>query len=171
MKKIIIGLMFIGLASQTYGQFDVGLHGIHLAPVEIKTINLNYAKKVIDRNAAIGIINLQKEVANFNLIASELYDEESKVFPLKFEYRHGKIFATFNQDGIILKSFEKFKDIALPSVVLNTVKKLYPNWSLRKTSYEVSYQLEEDVERIYYVQIVKDKQKKIISLDTSGREL
>ncbi|WP_053992941.1 hypothetical protein [Mangrovimonas sp. TPBH4] len=171
MKKIIIGLMFIGLASQVQAQFEEGVHGIHLKPVEITTINLNYANKVIDNNAATGIINLQKEVATFDLKASEWYDEESLVFPLKFEYRHGKIFATFNEDGIILRSIEKFKDIALPFAVRSNIKKLYPNWSLKKTSYEVSYHLEEDVERIYYVQIVRDKQKKIISLDTSGREL
>ncbi|WMI69393.1 hypothetical protein [Mangrovimonas sp. YM274] len=171
MKKIIIGLIFFGFANHMNAQFDVGLHGIHLEPVEIKIINLDYAKKVIDKNAALGVVNLQKEVANFDLIASELYDEERNIFPLKFEYKHGKIYATFNEDGIILRSFEKFKNIALPFAVRRTVKELYPNWSLRKTSYEVTYYLDEDVERTYYVQIIKEKQKKVLRLDTSGRLL
>lgn len=171
MKNLLIGIFILGFTGLTYSQassdvFESELRGITLVPA-----NSSYFSAVSSGIKARRVIDLQSKVASFDITKSSAYEKEDKVFEFSFKKKEDHIHATYDRNGIIISSQERYKDIFMSQKVRNAVFNAYPGWSVEGNMYVVSYAKGKDTKRVYKVKIVKDNKHKILKLGADGNLL
>ncbi|MFS4481613.1 hypothetical protein ACKGJY_01230 [Hyunsoonleella sp. 2307UL5-6] len=100
---------------------------------------------------------------------SDLYDSEDDIYKVTFEINGGTIIASFNKDGKIVKTFEKYNNIKLPQLVMQAISKKYPNCSILEDVYVVKYHCDDDLLNQEYRVKIKSKDTVItVNTDTKG---
>lgn len=133
MKKLILSLIALGMTPHIYSQIT------ELPAVEIMTVNYKYYDAVHAEDTAEPINRLQKEVALYDLKESDLYRDEYDTYYISFYLPEGKIVASYDKDGKVLRTIERYKDIDLPTSINMAVSKRFPGWVVTKDIYKVSY--------------------------------
>jgi hypothetical protein len=133
MKKLILGLLVFGLASQLNAQI------IELDEIEITAVNYKYLSAVDSKDVAIPVKELEEKVALFDLKNAEFYLDEYELYQVKFYIPDGTILAVYNGDGEVLRTVEKFKNVRLPNDIRLAISEKYPNWAFKKDVYRVTY--------------------------------
>lgn len=136
MKKLIFGLVILGLAFQTYAQ---EIKTENLSEVVIWATNYKYLSKTGIENASVPVTLLEQKVASYDIKTSEFYNDEYDSYVVSFYIPEGKILAAYDKNGKIIRTAEKFTNVKLPDEVLTSVAKQYPNWVFEKDVYLVSY--------------------------------
>lgn len=136
MKKLIFGLVILGLAIQTYAQ---EIKTEKLSEVVIAATNYKYLSKTGLENADVSVSLLEQKVASYDIKSSEYYNDEYDSYVVSFYIPEGKILAAYDKNGNILRTVEKFENVKLPREVILKVTKQYPNWSFEKDAYLVNY--------------------------------
>jgi len=129
MKKLIIGMLVIGFTSQMFSQV------IQLPDVEIKVVNYKYLNAVDSEDVDLEIKRLEKEVAYFDYVNSDFYMDDW----VSFYIPKGKILASYDENGEIVTTTEKFENIKLPAIVRTAIFERFPGWVLSKNVYRVTY--------------------------------
>ncbi len=169
MKKIIFGLLFIGLTIQSFAQIIVAL-----PEIEITATNYKYLSKAGFENAALPVETLERKVAAFDLESADFYSDEYDTYEVSFYLPQGYILATYDKDGNVMRTAEKFEDIKLPRAVIESVAKTYPNWAFTKDLYKVSYYDRGDSSKItkkYKITLENNNQKIKVKVDEEGNFL
>jgi hypothetical protein len=128
----MIGLLFMVWGIQLFAQDT-------LPGVTVISYNYRYLKSINDTNSAQPVKMLQKHSANYNVKSSEFYEEEYDEYIISFNIPKGEILATYDKEGRIIRTAERFKNVALPPSVREAVSKKYPEWSITKDFYLVNY--------------------------------
>ena len=173
MKKIIIGLLLISLASLSYSQ---NTERNMLSEVEIYASNYDYIKSVEDKYLPKAVVLLKIEVANFDVHGSSLhkrgkendYPDRDGNYNVKFSNKLGKINAVYNYRGKVLKTTERFTNIKLPRTVINSILTKYPDWTISKDMYFVKYNHSKELIRKYIVYLKNDNKNIKLRLDENG---
>lgn len=166
MKKIILGLFVFGLTIQSFAQI------IELPEVEIVAVNYKYLDNVRESDAAQPVKLLQREVAAFDLKNSEYYEDQYEDYFISFYIPQGKILAAYDKDGKVVRTVEKFKNIALPTAVAESVVKNYAGWAIAENAYLVNYHDKKGVTRKEYkILLEKDNRRMRIKTDENGNIL
>lgn len=166
MKKIILGLFVFGLTIQSYAQIE------ELPEVKIVAVNYKYLNTVNESDAAEVVKSLEREVAAFDLKNSEYYADEYDDYFISFYIPQGKILASYDKDGNILRTVEKFKNVALPKAVALAVGKNYEGWTIAKNAYLVNYHDEKGItKKEYKILLEKDSRRLRIKTDEDGNIL
>ena len=169
MKNLIIGLFVLGLTSLSYSQELYS--NADLAELEdrsISYVNSNYMNKVQNVRTSGQIKSLEVLISRYDITKSRKFDGKAKPFKVKFYSPKGSIVATYDSKGKILTSLEKFKDIALPKHVLQSISKAYPKAKILSNTYMVSYSSETGAKMNYKVKIRKGDLRKIMKIDADG---
>lgn len=166
MKTLITGLLFIGLTSLGFSQN--GIEQVDLSAVNVTPLNLSYLNKVQDRDTPERVKELENIASRYDVTESKVFNRKFEAYEVIFKETDGSIIATYDSDGKIISSLERFNDVLLPYKVRTTVFDKYPDWILHKDSYLVSYYLDKDVKKVYKVQLRKDGKRKNLKIDTSG---
>lgn len=132
MKKLILGLLALGMSSSMYSQ------GITLPEVEISVLNYKYLNSVNSEDIDSNVKKLEKEVAYYDYDNSDFYSYDVVAFYIP----KGKILATYDSEGNIFTTTEKFDNIKLPTDVRDAIFTRFPGWSLKKNAYRVIYKRE-----------------------------
>lgn len=143
MKKLFFSLLLLGLTIQVYAQITV------LPEVAI-SVNYKYLDAVNSDDMAEGIKMLREEVALYDLKDSELFRDEYDTYFVSFFIPEGKILAAYDNDGILIRTIERFKDIKLPKDILKSVANRFPEWGVSKDIYKVNYHHEKGVTKEEY---------------------
>ena len=125
-------LLLIGFSSNTFGQ-------ITLPEVTVIGHGYRYLKSMEDTTSAQPVRLLQHRAATFDVKNSEYYEDEYDTYFISFILPEGLILATYDKNGKILRTAEKYKNVALPPIVRNAVANRFPGWSIAKDIYLVSY--------------------------------
>ncbi|MBT8278827.1 MAG: nicotinate-nucleotide adenylyltransferase [Bacteroidia bacterium] len=133
MKKLIIGLLALGLTTQINAQI------IELDEVSITAVNYKYINAVDSDDVAVPVKLLQEKVALFDLKNAEFYLDEYDLYEVKFYIPDGKVLVAYDGNGKILRTIEKYKNVKLPDVVRNAIIERFPNWAIKKDVYFVKY--------------------------------
>ncbi len=173
MKKLLIGIFFLGLTNLAFAQVSseegrtLELEGITVMPP-----NMGYFTNVVNGGVkAIKVVELQKIVASFDIAKSSIYDAKVRLYDFKFKHKDGNVSATFNRDGRIVKSYERYKDIAFPVTVRNSIYKAFPGWSTEANTYIVSYASGHNSKKVLKVKLAKEGKTKHIKVNTQGKIL
>lgn len=162
MKKLILGLLFFGFTAHMFAQV------ITLSEVRI-AVNYKYLDAVDNMEAAIPVQMLEDKVGLYDIRKSELYSDEYDTYTISFYIPDGKIVAVFDQNGEILRTIEKFKDVKLPRDVLMAVSKRFPGWSVVSDVYRVNYHAKSEIARKMYKITLKNGDETIkIKTDAEG---
>lgn len=173
MKKLIFGFLFIGLTSLLHSQNNGLSKNVILEPVTIKTLNLSYLKEVQSKETPEVAIALENEAARYDITEDPLFDREFEAYEVVFKAKteggsSGSITATYNTDGKILKSVERYKNILLPRSLRDIINEKYPGWKIHKDIYLVNYRSNRDSKKVFRVQLRKNNDKKNIKIDYKG---
>ena len=172
MKKLVFGLLFLGLTSLVYSQNDVQKN-IILEPVTIKPLNLSYLKEVQHEDTPELVVNLQNEAARYDITELPIFDREFEAYEVIFKTKKeggtsGLITATYDSNGKIMSSIERYKNILLPKTVRDAINNKYPGWIIHKDIFLVTYRDDRKAKQVFKVQIRKDRDKKNLKLDYDG---
>tara|TARA_R110002050_G_scaffold100607_2_gene208380 strand:+ start:27745 stop:28245 length:501 start_codon:yes stop_codon:yes gene_type:complete len=160
MKKLILGLLLLGLTTLTNAQT------IELSET---VIDLNYKYlNAIDSDTAPECVKILKEkvVSYDNTKLSSLYDDEYATYKVSFYIPEGKIVAVYDINGKIVKTIEKYNDVRLPLVVMQAVSKRFPNWGIVSDAYHINYHCKKDTVKQEYKIKIKN-QDEIITVKTN----
>ena len=170
MKKLIVGLVILGLTIQTYAQ-EVKTE--KLSEVVIAATNYKYLNKVGLENADVSVALLEQKVASYDLKKADFYNDEYDSYVVSFFIPDGKILAAYDKDGNLLRTAEKFKNVKLPIEVRNNVAKQYPNWGFEKDVYLVNYydSSSGEINKKYKITLVNGDKRIKVKCDHEGNFL
>ena len=168
MKKLILGLLVLGLTTQIYAQVvDDG----KLPEITVHAVNYKYLNSVNSDDLDVAVKKLELEVANFDYRNSEMYHDEYGTYSISFYIPSGEIVAAYDKDGRIVKTIERYSDVVPPKTVRKTVTKNYPGWIITDDIYKVSYHQDEGVIQTYKLLLENGKDKIRIITDANGNIL
>lgn len=169
MKNLVFGLFVIGLTSLGFSQNTKSENKeVQLESVVISNINLNYLEKVQNIASPVQVIPLEHEASVFNVKGLAEFDGRKESFKVVFKNSKGYIIADFDSNGKILKTSERYKDIALPKNLIKAVLRQYPESNFLDVAYSVDYDIQKTVERIYKIQIMNEGKKRKLKISPDG---
>jgi len=165
MKKFITLILVAGWVLSSYSQKVIQL--------EETMLNFDPTAEVVFKDYANGMIKVKEKYTsqfqsdairflkvNFNFL--EFLDAQDEIdgdFIVTATSSKGFIRATYNEEGQIIKNFQKFKDIALPYHVRNQVQAAHQGWTLTSTKYVASGLGDQISKEKYLVKLQKGKLK------------
>jgi hypothetical protein len=169
MKKLVLGLLCIGLTSPALAQI---VKTEALSEVTVYATNYKYLNSLgSEEPAAIPVEMLERKVAAFDLMNSEYYNDEYELYQISFYIPDGKILAAYDADGKIIRTVERFENVALPPSVRDAVAERFPGWVVSKDVYLVSYHEERGVNKKYKLVLTNGDKKMRVKLDETGNFL
>ena len=168
MKKLFFGLFIIGLTTQIYAQIT---KTEHLSEVVVVAVNYKYLNQVDNVEAPVPVELLQKKVANFDLKNSEFYQDDYDYYSIWFFIPEGKILAAYDKDGNIIRTIERYKDIALPKSVAGAIANRFPGWTVSKDLYLINYYDSKGASKKFKLTLENGDQKIKVKMDAEGNFL
>ena len=162
MKKLLIGLLVLGFATQNYAQVRTE----KLPELDLTNVNSDYIQKVDMTNETGPVKMLEEYAASYDLVKSDFVEDKFINYAVFFENSHGTISATYDKEGRIIKTFEKFKDVQPPRAVVNAIFDTYPGWKIANDIYLVKYNENSGVTKKY--KLVLEKDNEFIKVKTDG---
>ncbi len=135
MKRLIIGILMIFFTLPLISQVQTE----ELTEVVVTPVNYRYLDRVNNKDAPIPVQLLEKEAANYDVNAHDLFTDEYNYYTVSFYIPEGKLVAVYNPEGEIIRTIERFKNINVPKVVKTSLRERFPNWEVIKDVYLVTY--------------------------------
>ncbi|NNC34049.1 MAG: hypothetical protein HKP38_00375 [Croceitalea sp.] len=167
MRKTIFSLLAFSLCL-VFAQVNGQERTVELEGVTVSPFNLEYEYAVVDPEMPESVQELQRKVARFDVTEMPSYNGRFEAYEVLFEQDNGSIIATYDGDGKITESLERFKDIALPPAIRNHIYENNPGWTIHKDIYMISYYDDKDVQKTCKVQLRKDGQKRNLKINVSN---
>lgn len=161
MKKLVLGLLIFGLTTQLYSQV------IELSEVEI-SVNYKYLDAIDADVKAKPVKLLEENALNYKAKKDEIYDDEYDNYKVSFHIPDGKIVAAYDNNGKIIRTIEKYKNVRLPQEVLQAVAKRFPNWAIIEDVYLVNYHCDKGVKKQYKIKIKNEDKVVNVKTDEKG---
>lgn len=128
---MFVGAFLFALTTQAFAQQV-------LREVTVTAANYKYLNAVDPEEAAQPVNMLQHYAASYDIRGAEFYEEENENYVVSFYIPEGKILAAY-KDGKIIRTAERYKNVALPKTITKAVATRFPNWSIAKDVYRVTY--------------------------------
>ncbi|UCD60910.1 MAG: nicotinate-nucleotide adenylyltransferase [Flavobacteriaceae bacterium] len=168
MKKFILSLLVIGLASQVYSQIT---KVEELSEVVVTAVNYKYLNQTDNKEAAVPVQMLQRKVAAYDVTTKDYYQDDYDYYTVEFYIPDGKIVAAYDPDGKILRTIEKFKNIKLPNAVTKALLDRFPNWTVSNDVYRVTYTDKKGAKKIYKLKLENGEKVMKIKMNEDGEFL
>lgn len=166
MKKVAIGVIMLGFATLGFSQSTSLIKEVKLNNVDVTLNNSEYEQMVSSANTPNSVIELQRKASRFEIKKSILFDKGSKYFDISFVNKAGKLTATYDRNGKILKTYGRFENLTFPSEIRNAIYSQYPNWTIYKDSYSVAYDQNKGLNKMYMAQLRKDGKRAKVKFDS-----
>lgn len=152
--------------------FSGGLSAqIVLPEVKVVASTYKYLDAVTNKELAQPVQLLQKRAATYDIKTSEFYEDEYDTYYVSFYLPEGQILATYDKDGKLLRTAERFKNTRLPQEVAKAIVTKYPDWTIAKDIYMVNYQDEGKVSKVFKVVLEKGDSRRRVKLNEKGEFL
>ena len=168
MKKFIVGLFVLGLASPLFSQV---VKTEELSEVVVMAVNYKYLNQVDNTEAAIPVKMLERKAAAYDVTTKDYYQDDYDFYTVSFYIPDGKIVAVYDTDGKIIRTIEKFNDVSLPDAVKKAVLKRYPNWTIVSDVYRVSYADKKGAKKTYKLKLKNEDKVLRIKMNEDGEFL
>lgn len=170
MKKIILGLFVFGLTIPSFAQ-EIAILEVDIAPASYKYLP-KVAEDTTDVSPAQPVKLFQQRPAIFNLEDSKYYEDNYGYYFLSFYIPEGKILASYDAEGNILRTIEKLRNTEIPSIITKAVVDKYPGWTVSENVYLVNFHDEfEEVRKEYKLLLERGNQRRRVKIDENGKFL
>lgn len=169
MKKLILSFVALIASSAAFAQItDIQ----DLKEVVVSAVNYRYLSAIDNQQVAAPIKELERQVATYDLQASDLYQDDYDYYTVSFYIPDGRIVAVYDQNGEIIRTIEKFTNYQLPESVRDALKDRFPNWKIVKDVYRVSYHHNKgEAKKRYKVTLENGDKKMRVKMDEQGNFL
>ena len=138
MKKFVLTLVVV------FGTFQiVSSQADYNEPLGVgfpAVSNLTYLSKVYLKDASGVIKELRLKAANFDVFNAEGYEPNaSNPFVVVHKATNGHITVSYDKNGEIITTWERFENVPLSKKVRELVGKKYSGWKIVKNTYRSSY--------------------------------
>jgi len=174
MKRILTLILVAGWVLTTYSQKVIQL--------EETRLNFDPTSEIVFEDYENGIVKVKEKFAtqfqanaigflkqNFDISKFlKSQDMNSGDVIVTATSSKGFITATFNEDGEILKNYQRFKDVALPYVIRNEIYAKYKGWSITKNKYVASGLRDQIDKQKYLIKLERGKEKARMKISPSS---
>ncbi len=164
MKKIILGMLLFWIVTATMAQDPK----IQLPEVIISATTYKYLSKAGSDDQAMEVTQLQRKVADYDVRESDYYRDDYDLYFVTFYIPEGKVLASYDKNGNILRTAEKYKNVNLPTVVKEAILDRYPGWTISKDLFLVNYYEETGAKKKYKLKLVNGDKTMRIKTDEYG---
>lgn len=169
MKTFIVILLFLGFATSSYsqkktekeeGKMDI----INLPEIVIKKAGADFSVYVPDDNPDPKVRRLEEKFVAYDL--GKDY-EGNETYLVTMEVKNGSLAATYNENGKLIRVVENYKNVVLPSEVIYSIYKNFPEWTIVNDKFLYSQTEGDIIKKQYNVKIKKndDVRKLVVSPD------
>jgi len=162
MKTFIIILLFFGAAFSSYsqkktttdnqeGKMDV----INLPEIVIKKAGADFSVYIPDKNPDPNVTRLEEKFIAYDL--GKDY-EGAENYLLTMETDKGTLAATYDENGKLIRVVENYKNVILPSDVVYSVYKKFPEWTIVNDKYLYTQEEGDILKKQYNLKIKKNKE-------------
>jgi hypothetical protein len=171
MKSFIIILLFLGLTSSSYSQDETekGKMKIEELPgVVIKRIGSDFSIYIPDNNPDQSVKAVEEKFIAYDLgKENEGYEE----YLLIMEVKNGSLAATYDEKGKLTRVVEDFRNVKLPSQVIYSVYRTYPQWSIVNDRFLYTQEEGDVIKKQYNLKIKKGKETRKLVVRPNGEIL
>lgn len=158
---LLSGVLLLGFAIPAIAQKE-------LPEVIVTAVKYKYLSAVTNKELPQPVRLLERRAAEFDVKNSEYYDDEYDEYSIRFYLPQGYILATYDKNGKIIRTAEKFKNVALPKTVAQAVATRFPMWSITEDAYLVTYQEESGATKIWKLLLKNDDQRLNVKVNEKG---
>lgn len=166
MKNLFLLLLVCVLTTPVFAQITV------LDTVVIRPIKYKYIFEVVDDDIDQSVKDLQMKLAEFDITKEEYYSDEYDSYTVSFYIPKGYAAATYDEDGNLLRTIERYKNVKLPLAVSKAIVERFPNWKIDKDIYRVSYSEPKwESKKTYKLKLTNGKKSIKVKTDEDGNFL
>lgn len=169
MKSFIIIFLFLGITSSSYSQDEKGKMKIEELPgVVIKRIGSDFSIYIPDNNPDQSVKAVEEKFIAYDLgKENEGYEE----YLLIMEVKNGSLAATYDEKGKLTRVVEDFRNVKLPSQVIYSVYRTYPQWSIVNDRFLYTQEEGDVIKKQYNLKIKKGKETRKLVVRPNGEIL
>lgn len=171
MKSFIIIFLFLGITSSSYSQDETekGKMKIEELPgVVIKRIGSDFSIYIPDNNPDQSVKAVEEKFIAYDLgKENEGYEE----YLLIMEVKNGSLAATYDEKGKLTRVVEDFRNVKLPSQVIYSVYRTYPQWSIINDRFLYTQEEGDVIKKQYNLKIKKGKETRKLVVRPNGEIL
>lgn len=166
MRTPIISVVTVLFCSITFSQNMYRAPStVDLKLITVRPLNISYVQSVVDERMPEVVTKMENKAARYNITENPIYDGNFEAYEVIFSQNNGTIIATYDQNGKIIQSSERFKNITLPSFIRNKIHAEHPGWIIHSDLYLVSYYGNMEVKKVCKIQLRKDGQRRNLKIE------
>lgn len=169
MKKLNIfvmsAILIAGVATSSMAQDET------LPVVTVTAKTYKYLRAVDNKEAAAPVKMLERKAAAYDVKNSQFYTDDYDTYTISFYLPNGYVLAVYDASGKLLRSAERYKDIALPMAVKAAVVNQYPNWGITKDVYVVTYADDRGAAKVYKLVLQNGSKRLRVKVNEKGEFL
>lgn len=158
---VCLYLLSFFFASSSFSQ-------VNLPEVFISSVKYKYLVAADNRNLAQPIKLLENQAASYDIKKADFYEDDYETYYITFYLPTGYVLATYDKDGKLLRTAERYKNVLLPKAVAQTLSKTYPGWSIPKDVYLVTYENEKGATKVWKVLLKQGDNRLKVKLNEKG---
>lgn len=161
--KILLlgGALLLGFAIPSIAQKE-------LPEVIVTAVKYKYLSAVTNKELPQPVRLLERRAAEFDIKNSEYYDDEYDEYSVSFYIPQGYILASYDKDGKVLRTAEKFTNVAVPKTVAQAVANRFPGWGIAEDVYLVTYQQEKGATKTWKVLLKNGDRRLRVKINEKG---
>ncbi len=172
MRTLIVLLLLVGFISTSQAQQITELEeaNVSYAPNAVKissnldsytfTVKENFAGEFIKNPIAF-----MKENFDINAFIANIDNDAYDEYLVTFKSSKGYLEASYDDDGTILKTSQRFKDIVLPLDVRRALYKNHKGWTMVQNKYMASGKGERIDREVYKIKLENGNKKQNVKID------
>lgn len=158
----MLGAFALGIGFSAFAQEQ-------LPEVTVKAVRYKYLTAVGQKEAAPPVKILQERAAQYDVKSADFYEEYYDSYFVSFYLPEGQILASYDKDGKLLSTAEKYKDVALPAIVRTAVAERFPNWAISHDVYLVNYyESNNKVNKVYKLTLENGDMRLKVKMNEKG---
>jgi len=162
---MLFGAFIFGCTSSLLAQV------VTLPEIMIRAVNYKYLSATTGKEVAAPVKRLEQEAAIFDVKKADFYEDDYDNYTVTFYIPEGTILASYDKNGKLLRTAEKYKNVAIPTAVRQLVVKRYPQWTIAKDVYLVSYHDTHGVTKKYKLLLENGDKRMKVKVDEKGQLL
>lgn len=172
MKTFIIFLLFLGFAVSSYSQKkpesnkqDGRMNIIDLPEIVIKKAGKDFSVYIPDKNPDSNVRRVEEKFIAYDL--GKDY-EGNETYLVTMSIKKGSLAATYDENGKLIRVVENYKNVVLPSDVIYSIYKKYPEWTIVNDKFLYTQTEGDILKKQYNVKIKKGKEVRKLVVRPNG---
>lgn len=170
MKSFIIAIIFVlGYTTISSAQDSLKVNGNikmeELPAVVIKKAGKDFSVYLPDRNADLKVRNLESKFIAYDL--GKDYEGYENYLVL-METKDGTLSATYDENGKLVRVVEKYQNVKLPSSVIYSVYKAFPDWRIVNDKFLYTQEEGDVIQKEYNLKIKKNNETRKLVVTADG---